>query len=186
MTAITGIRGVDIVVFVAGKTFICNRNVCAGNHIIIVVNGESGRFPVRKRGMACLTICGNRQQNMIRVQRFIVIRGMATVAVGRSPIVAVYMTFDAFGRGMCTRQWKVGAAVVKSAFPGTGWMTVIASLTVINISAHLFVFIIHSGPVAMLMAIDAGELLIICRIVVAVGTGTPFPVVLSGVYWERF
>jgi hypothetical protein len=85
---------------------------------------------------------------------------------------------------MCAGQRKIGIAVVKSAFTGTGWMTVKASLAIVNISAHLFVLIIHTGPVAVFVTIDAGELLIICRIVVAIGTGIPFPVVFAGIYRE--
>ena len=58
-------------------------------------------------------------------------------------------------------------------------MAGITAGTVVNIPAHSTVIIIHFSFIAVLVAVDACELSIICRIGMAIGTTVPLPLMCS-------
>ena len=63
----TGIGRIDIIPVMAECAIVLYGYVSACNGIIIVVNAKGGRRPAGIRSMAILTIVGQRQRIMIRV-----------------------------------------------------------------------------------------------------------------------
>ena len=88
------------------------------------------------------------------------------------------MTIDAIGGGMCAGQWKIGSVMIKTAFSTSCWMAFEAGLTVVDVTLHIAMFIIHISLV-MLVATDATVFGIICRICVTIGASVPFAIMLS-------
>ena len=83
MAARTGIRGIVVVPVVTRCTVIRNACMRSIQRVVAVVIGEGCRLPGCVR-MACGTICGNIEGNVVRIGCLVVIVGMAPGAVVRS------------------------------------------------------------------------------------------------------
>ena len=69
--------------------------------------------------------------------------------------------------------------MIKTSLRRTGRMAGITTRTVVYVATHTIVIIIHFGFIAVLVAVDACKLCIICRIGMAIGTAIPLSLVLS-------
>ena len=88
------IRSIYIIALVAGKAIAGNSCVCSLQRIIIIMDRESGRLPVRISGMAGFTVVGNTYSVVVRIDRLVEIGFMTGKTNGRSPGIAISMTFD--------------------------------------------------------------------------------------------
>lgn len=121
---------------------------------------------------------------MVRIYRLLIIRIMAVVAPCGRSCVTVGVASGAIGGYVGPGEREGGGVVVESQLATAGGMALQAGLALIDIATHIIVFIVHILLI-VLMAGNAGEGSIIRRIFVTVGTGFPFTLMLSAVYWEE-
>ena len=115
MATCTSIWRFGIIAVVAGSTVIGYFSVSTSYSIILIVSREGSRTPSRSSGVTGSTISGNTQNFMVRIERCVKIRLMASVAsLGRVDI-PVGMTLDAvIGDGSMSSGKRIKSAVVKS------------------------------------------------------------------------
>ena len=90
VAAVAGVGCIVVIAIVAHCTAVGNGSVCPVECIIIIVNREGGRFPVRSRCVAHGTIGRQIQGHMVWVGTRVVIGRVATCAsIGCIGIVAV-------------------------------------------------------------------------------------------------
>ena len=92
MAAEAGVRGIVVIAVVAGGTVVGNGCVRTIKRIIVVVDGESRRHPIRRGGMTRSAIRREIQRQVVRIGALVVIRRMATCTgiwrIGIIPVVA--------------------------------------------------------------------------------------------------
>ena len=87
-----GIGRVVVVAVVAGRTIIGDRQVPSVQDPVIVMDGEGGRTPSRRRGMAGCTVRWEVECGMVGVGRLVVIRQVASLAGVRGIVIVAGMT----------------------------------------------------------------------------------------------
>ncbi len=93
VAAITRVRRIVVIAVMAGRTIIGNRRMSAKQLIIIIVDREGRRVPIRVGRVAHITVRRYAQSDVVRVRRAVEIRCMAartSVRCGR--IIAADMT----------------------------------------------------------------------------------------------
>ena len=92
----TGVRRIVIIAVVAFRT--AQRCVSAVQGIVVVVNGEVGRLPVRVCSMAALAICGNVQGYVVWIGGLVIVRHVAALAgIRRVVVIAVVAIYAIYG-----------------------------------------------------------------------------------------
>jgi len=100
MASVTDFRSVGVIALVAVGAGICNGKMCTGNHIVIIMNSESRRFPAWHGSMAGGAFSRYVGRDMIRICRLGVICQVAAVTCGRSSGETIRVALDAVSRGM--------------------------------------------------------------------------------------
>ena len=115
MASCTCVRCAGIIAVVAGSTVIGDFSVSTCDGIKLIVSRKGSRTPSRSSRVTGSTISGNTQNFMVRIERYVKIRLMASVAsLGRVDI-PVGMTLDAvIGDGSMCSGKRIKSAVVKS------------------------------------------------------------------------
>ena len=180
VTAGAGVRRVVVIAVVAGSAIIRYARMRAVQGIIVVVNGESGRFPAGC-SMATGAVRRDIQRQVIRVGALVVIRGMATGAIGGSACIPRSVTINAIGREVRPSQREAGVVVIKSTVRFARRVTGQTGGTVVRIPVDAVVVVVGFG---IGMAVGAGEFCKIGRIGMAIHTLAPFTVVGTTVNWE--
>ncbi len=180
MAAYTSVRRIVVVPIVT----LCTACACVRptQNPIIVVNREGSRRPARCSRVAHRTIRRDIKHNVVRVRGLVEIRGVASRALCRrtciSPSVALYTICGKVRSG----QREARCVVVKSIVRIAGWVTSQASRAAVSVATYAIVIIVCLW---VGVASSAAEFCIICRIGMAVGTGTPFTLVFSTVNREK-
>ena len=176
----TGIRGVVVVAVVTSGTLVGNGCVRPIQLVIIVVDGECSRLPAGS-GVATCTIRRYSECGMARIGALIVIRRMATRAIGRGAGISGCVAIDAGGRLVRPGQREISIVVIESGAYISCRVAGKTGRTVVRISVNSIVLIIRLG---VFMTRYAGKLRIIRRICVAIDALIPFALVLAAVYRE--
>jgi len=114
VTANTSVGGIIIITVMAYRAIVCQGNVCACDDVIIIMDREGCRCPVRIRRMAGCAGSRNVDGRMIRVRRGIIVRHMAALAgVGGIGVITL-VAYKAIGRdgGMGARE-RVNIVVIE-------------------------------------------------------------------------
>ena len=100
VAAVTSVRRIVVVPIVTDGTIVLNGSMGAAQHIVIVVNGEGSRVPIRYCGMAHVAICRYSQCHVIGVGGLVVIGDVAALAgVRRVVVIAVVANRTIVGYG---------------------------------------------------------------------------------------
>lgn len=103
VAAKTGVGSVVIIAIVALGAVVGNVRMGAVQCIVVVVVGESRRFPIRLCGMASSTIGGKPQIRVVWVRRAIIIRLVAADAGVRCVVVITVVAFSTIIRNIGVR-----------------------------------------------------------------------------------
>lgn len=176
----TGIRRVVVVAVVTGGALICNGCVRPIQLVIIVVDGECSRLPGGS-GVATCTIRRYGKCGVTRICALVVIRGMATRAIGRGAGIPRCMAIDTGSGLVRPRQRKISSVVIEGTGGVACRMAGKTGRAVVRISVDTTMLIIRFG---VFMTCYAGKLRIIRWICMAIETLIPFAFVLATVYRE--
>lgn len=143
VAAKTGIGRIVVIAVMAGSAVVGNRCMRAiKNSMIVIVNRECGRRPVRGSIMAHRAIGRKIQRCMVRVATLIKIGGMASRTLRGRSGVARSMTCYALAVKCAPRQREISGVVVKSICRTPSWVTGQAGLAVVSVPTDAVVVIV--------------------------------------------
>ena len=120
---------------------------------------------------------------MVGIKRLIVVPLMTTSTGVGCTLITAGVAFYALCRGVCAGE-RIDLAVIKPLL-FTIRMAAKTGRTVPGVTGNSLMLFIHVALV-VLVAIDTGELGIVCRIGMTLAATVPFAVVASGIYGKRF
>ncbi len=169
VAAAASVRRVVVVSIVALGALVCNRCMSANQWIVLVVNRKGRRCPAGCGRVAACTIRRQHQHLVVGVRTGIVVRCVASCAIGWCALVAVGMAVHAVRRLVTSGQWP--NRVVIESIPLAGWVASQASWAVVLVAVHAVVVVVRFW---VGVAGRAGEDSIVVRVRVAVNAGIPF------------
>ena len=177
----TGAWCIEVIPVMTGCTVIGDQGMGAIQGVEVIVIGEQGRVPVGICGMAGGTIHGESKVVVIRIARLVEILSMAGGALGWCASISCGMTGSAVDSQMAAGEREGGQTVIKDILCIAGRMAGQTSRTGIDVAQYAAMGIIRFG---IHVAGRTRKLGVVCRIGMAVGTGGPFPLMLSGIDGE--
>jgi hypothetical protein len=115
VAAKASIGSIVVIAVVASRAVILDGSVRPIQHIVIAVNGEGRRVPIRVGRMAHGTICWNGQSHMVRIGRLVVVVDVAALAcVGRIVVIPIVTGITIVGNDYVGSCQRIKIIVVKS------------------------------------------------------------------------
>lgn len=124
VTTDAGVGCIVVVSIVTGCTVIGYVGMCSNQRIIVVVNRERGRHPVRIRSVTHVTVSRNIQRQVVRIDTLIVIGLVTGYTSIRQVVIIPMVTCIAVNRGMLASERPHRTVIEGGRYPGILIMTV--------------------------------------------------------------